>query len=84
MKTAVSIPDDLFASVELLVRKYGISRSQLYSRALAEFVSRHDIHLLTEQINRAVDNLHGHVELLAPIDDFTKLAAAKTLHRVEW
>ncbi|MEK6716162.1 MAG: ribbon-helix-helix protein, CopG family, partial [candidate division NC10 bacterium] len=35
MKTAISIPDPLFRECEKLARDLGISRSQLFSRALA-------------------------------------------------
>ena len=42
MKTAVSIPDDVFEDAERLASRLRTSRSQLYARALAEFVARHD------------------------------------------
>ena len=35
MKTAVSIPDPLFAAADELAQRLGISRSELYARALA-------------------------------------------------
>jgi len=35
VKTAVSIPDPLFAAADELARRLGISRSELYARALA-------------------------------------------------
>ena len=41
MKTAVSIPDDVFEEAERLATELKTSRSQLYSRALQEFVARH-------------------------------------------
>ena len=34
MKTAVSIPTDLFQQAERRARKLGVSRSELYARAL--------------------------------------------------
>jgi metal-responsive CopG/Arc/MetJ family transcriptional regulator len=36
MKTAISIPDDVFAAAERLARRLKKSRSELYSRALRE------------------------------------------------
>jgi len=41
MKTAVSIPDDVFEKAERHARRMGKSRSQLYNHALAEYVARH-------------------------------------------
>jgi metal-responsive CopG/Arc/MetJ family transcriptional regulator len=40
MKTAVSISDKNFRSADSLVRRLGVSRSQLYATALADFLSR--------------------------------------------
>jgi len=41
MKTAISIPDDVFAAADKLARERGQSRSQLYSRAVREYLARH-------------------------------------------
>ena len=41
MKTAVSVPDDLFAQVDRLARRSRRSRSEVYSAALREYVARH-------------------------------------------
>ncbi len=39
MKTAISIPDKVFDSADRLARKLKISRSQLYAKAVEEFVA---------------------------------------------
>ena len=39
MKTAISLPDDLFAAADALASRLGLSRSQLYATALARFVA---------------------------------------------
>jgi metal-responsive CopG/Arc/MetJ family transcriptional regulator len=54
MKTAVSIPDDVFKEVERLARRLKLSRSRLYSRALAEYLARHAQDQVTEAMNRAL------------------------------
>ena len=41
MKTAISLPDKLFASTDALAKRFGVSRSQLIATALAEFVAKH-------------------------------------------
>ena len=51
MKTAISIPDDVFASADQLAQRLGVSRSELYARAVAEFVAKHEHQTLTERLN---------------------------------
>jgi metal-responsive CopG/Arc/MetJ family transcriptional regulator len=41
MKTAVSIPNKVYDSADRLARKLKISRSQLYAKAVEEFVTEH-------------------------------------------
>ena len=41
MKTAVSVPDDLFAQADRLAKRSRRSRSEVYSAALREYVARH-------------------------------------------
>ena len=41
MKTAISIPDELFTQAEVMAQKLGLSRSELYSRAVRTFVEQH-------------------------------------------
>ena len=38
MKTAISIPDALFEAAERLARRLGMSRSELYSKAVSRFI----------------------------------------------
>lgn len=52
MKTAVSIPDRVFHSAEKLAVRLGVSRSELYSRALAIRVEKHREDLITSQLNQ--------------------------------
>ena len=52
MKTAISVPDELFEKAETLAQSLKMSRSQLYSKALSEFVQRKDDSWITEQLNR--------------------------------
>jgi len=41
MKTAISIPDKTFDSADQLAKKMKLSRSELYARAIEEFVAEH-------------------------------------------
>ena len=51
VKTAISIRDDVFEAAESLARSLGMSRSELYSTAVREFVYRHFRRRVTERLN---------------------------------
>ena len=51
MKTAVSIPDDIFVAAERAAEEMGLSRSALYARAVSDFVTRHDDERVTERLD---------------------------------
>ena len=51
MKTAVSLPDPLFITAEKAARELHLSRSQLYAKALAEFLDRRRTSAVTEKLN---------------------------------
>jgi antitoxin MazE6 len=51
MKTAVSVPDEVFAKAERLARRMKKSRSELFSNALAEYIDRHAPDHVTETMN---------------------------------
>jgi metal-responsive CopG/Arc/MetJ family transcriptional regulator len=51
MKTAVSIPDRVFHSAEELAARLGVSRSELYAKALASLVEKHREDLITTRLN---------------------------------
>jgi len=51
MKTAISIPDRVFRSAEQLAARLGVSRSELYSKALAALVEKHSDDLITARLN---------------------------------
>jgi predicted transcriptional regulator len=78
MKTAVSIPDEVFADAERLAKRMKRSRSEIFSRALAEYVARHTPDRITEAMN------HTLAELDEPTDPFVRVAAVRSLDRTEW
>lgn len=51
MKTVISIPDQVFNHAERLVARFKTSRSELYSRAIAEFIARHDEDAVTQALD---------------------------------
>jgi len=78
MKTAVSVPDPVFNEAEQLAKRLKISRSELYSKALAEFVSRHTPDTVTESFNRVCADLQD-----KPDPAFQR-AARNVLKGSEW
>jgi len=78
MKTAVSIPDDLFAGAERLARRTKKSRSRLFSDALKEYLARHAPEEITEALNKAT------AEIEPGEDEFVSAAARRVLEKVEW
>ena len=51
MKTAISIRDDIFEAAEQVALDMGISRSELYSKAVELFVARHENERVTERLD---------------------------------
>jgi metal-responsive CopG/Arc/MetJ family transcriptional regulator len=51
MKTAISLPDELFASAESLAARLGVSRSHLFATALAEYLAKHQGRKVTERLD---------------------------------
>jgi len=52
MKTTVWVPDDLFDAAEELRARLSLSRSKLYTRALAAYVRAEGTDDVTERLNR--------------------------------
>jgi predicted transcriptional regulator len=80
MKTAISIPDDLFNDAERLAARFKTSRSKLYSRAIAEFVARHDEDAATQALDEVVRSLNADSSDTRQ----TTASAVAILRQVEW
>ena len=52
MKTAISIPENIFSSAEKLADEIGLSRSELYSRAVEKYVNEHFNTDVTKRLNK--------------------------------
>jgi len=78
MKTAISIPDEVFKGAERLARRTKKSRSQLFSEALQEYVARHAPDEVTEAMNRVC------AEVGISKDRFVSAAGRRVLERSEW
>jgi metal-responsive CopG/Arc/MetJ family transcriptional regulator len=62
MKVALSIPDDLFDSAEILSKRLGMTRSRLYATALADYVAKHRGRKTTERLNAVYAVEQGRVD----------------------
>jgi metal-responsive CopG/Arc/MetJ family transcriptional regulator len=78
MKTAVSMPDDLFRLAEATARRLRVSRSELYSKAIAEFLKRQNGNAITERLN---DVYSRHP---AKVDSGLHRAQLKSLQKDAW
>jgi hypothetical protein len=78
MKTAVSVPGALFDRADKLARKMKKSRSQLYSDAISEYVSRHD----PAEVTKALDEIYSDLDSRPHPSVFE--AARRVLESTEW
>jgi metal-responsive CopG/Arc/MetJ family transcriptional regulator len=51
MKTAISLPDDLFTAADTLAGRLGLSRSELYATAVSEYLAKHTNSDVTARLN---------------------------------
>jgi metal-responsive CopG/Arc/MetJ family transcriptional regulator len=51
VKTAISIPDSLFDAAERLAKRLGVSRSELFQRAIRSFLQDNKQEGITESLN---------------------------------
>jgi metal-responsive CopG/Arc/MetJ family transcriptional regulator len=73
MKTAVSLPDDLFSLAETAARRLRISRSELYATALTEYLNRDQTDAITERLNEVYTRHHAKVDPLLNAAQLTSI-----------
>lgn len=78
MKTAVSIPDEVFAAAERLASERNISRSELYTEALRRLVQS------DEQVTRQLDTVYGAEASTSNADPAVIASARRVLADTEW
>lgn len=79
MKTAISIPDDLFRAAERAAKRLGLSRSELYQRAVAYFLERQSDTLVTDALNE----IYGSEEP-SGLDPVLERMQRESLPREDW
>jgi predicted transcriptional regulator len=78
MKTAISLPDEVFEQAERLASRLKVSRSELYAKALQDFVRRHAPDAITDTYDRIC------AEIESGPEPFLGRAARKSFKRVDW
>jgi predicted transcriptional regulator len=76
MKTAVSVPNDVFRAAERTAKRLGISRSELYARAIAKFMSEE------AQVTAALDRVYANDA--GKLDPTLGELQRRAHKRVEW
>ncbi|XDD49683.1 ChpI protein [Leptospira sp. WS92.C1] len=82
MKTAISIPDELFKTAEKTAKKLGIPRSQLFAKALEEFIQSHSKESITEKLNKVYSSKSK--ETKNNIADLSVESLRKSLKNDSW
>ena len=80
MKTAVSIPDHVFRSAEKLAARLGVSRSELYAKAVAAMVEKHSDDLITSQLN----DIYGPGGEESSLDKVSAKLQSRSLPQEKW
>jgi metal-responsive CopG/Arc/MetJ family transcriptional regulator len=62
MKTAISIPDPLFHSAEIMAHHLAISRSELFTKAISEYLEAHKYQDVTESLNQVYTKLSSSLD----------------------
>jgi antitoxin MazE6 len=78
MKTAISIPDKVFRSADALAKRLGVSRSELYSTAIVEYLSKQQGRHITARLDAV------YAEEDSSLSPNSVRLQAKSLTREEW
>ena len=80
MKTAVSLPDDLFIAAEGLAKRFGVSRSELYQKAIRAFIDDKKNEGVTESLN----SVYGMERSDSRLDPVLERLQGASLAREDW
>ena len=80
LKTAISIRDEIFDAAERTAQALGMSRSELYSTAVKEFVARHSSLRITERLNE----VYGGNDSVSRLDDGLQALQFRSLPNEDW
>jgi metal-responsive CopG/Arc/MetJ family transcriptional regulator len=78
MKTAISIPDEIFHTADHLAKRLGMSRSEFYSKAVSNFIAAHQ----NESVTKALDKIYE--KETSRIDPVINLMQLRSLSKEDW
>ena len=62
MKTAISIPDPIFQAAENMAKHLGMSRSELFTVAMSEYIEAHDDQGITKSLNEVYSQTESQLD----------------------
>ncbi|VAW82139.1 Programmed cell death antitoxin YdcD [hydrothermal vent metagenome] len=78
MKTAISIPNETFDAAEHFASSTGLSRSELYTKAILEYLSKHKYLDVTNALNKVYS------ETDSSLDSGLHSIQVKSLQKEAW
>lgn len=78
MKTAISLPDETFKAADAAAKRLGISRSELYATAVAEYVAK----LRTSRVTERLDQVYAADG--GTVDPALRKAQRRSVDDLEW
>ena len=78
MKTAISIPDAVFKAAERTAKRLGLSRSELYSTAVRDYIELHQAKNTTKEL----DKIYGLED--SRLDENLRILQSSSLEREDW
>lgn len=80
MKTAISIPDDVFDQAERAAKRLGLSRSELFTRAIQAYLATRAEQNITNSYDAAFADDAG----TSDVDELRRESTRRALSEVEW
>ena len=78
MKTAISVPDEVFEAADRTAKKLGVSRSELYSTAVHEYIERHKM----EDVTSRFDDLYASDS--SELDEYLGQMQSQSMKKEDW
>ena len=78
METAISLPDPVFEQAETLAQELGLSRSQLYTKALEAFLQKYNRDEILNSLNQVYS------EETSELDPVLAKMQLMSLSREDW
>ena len=78
MKTAISIPDEIYHSADQLAKRLSMSRSELYSKAVLNYINAHK----NEAVTKALDQIYAKEK--SEIDPVINVMQLRSLPKEAW